>query len=64
MLANAASMIDVGALVGQAASDGVADAILTAIVGLIKKQDGLKQGNNFCHVRFLAAQKHRSKKVR
>ena len=43
MLANAASIIDVGALVGQAASDGVADAILTAIVGLIKKQDGLKQ---------------------
>ena len=37
MLANTASMIDVGALVGQAASDGVADAMLTAIVGLDQK---------------------------
>jgi hypothetical protein len=38
MLANTASMIDVGAFVGQAADDDVADAILTAIVRLIKNK--------------------------
>ena len=38
LLANTASTIDIGALVGQAAGGGVAGAILTAVVGLIKNR--------------------------
>ena len=38
LLANTASTIDIGALVGQAAGGGVAGAILTAVVGLIKNK--------------------------
>jgi hypothetical protein len=38
LLANSVSTIDIGALVGQAAGGGVAGAILTAVVGLIKNK--------------------------
>ena len=38
LLANTASTVDVGALVGQVAGGGVAGAVLTGIVGLIKNK--------------------------
>ena len=38
VLANAGTNIDVGALAGQAVGGGVAGAILTAIVGVIKNK--------------------------
>jgi hypothetical protein len=38
MLAGSAGGVDVGALIGQAAGGGIAGAILTAIVGLIKNK--------------------------
>jgi hypothetical protein len=38
VLAGAANNIDIGALVGQVVGGGVAGAILTAIVGLIKNR--------------------------
>jgi hypothetical protein len=37
MLQGAAGNVDIGALAGQAVGGGVAGAIVTAIVGLIKK---------------------------
>jgi hypothetical protein len=43
LLANTASTIDIGALVGQAAGGGVAGAILTAVVGLIKNKMAYKR---------------------
>jgi hypothetical protein len=38
MLANAGSTVDIGALAGQAVGGGVAGAVVTAVVGLIKNK--------------------------
>ena len=38
LLANIASTVDVGSLIGQVAGGGVAGAVLTAIVGLVKSK--------------------------
>ena len=40
MLAGAADNVDIGAIVGQAVGGGVAGAIVTFVVGLIKNADG------------------------